>query len=652
MGALRSVSPATTRITLLGRTAIERDGAAVATASGRRAELVFAYLAIERHRAVSRDELADALWPDMLPDTWNAALRGVLTDVRRTFERGGFVASEVVRTEQGRVRLELPEATTIDVEEARAALAAARAELDRGAPEAAAALAAEAADATEGTFLPFHDDGWAADVRARIESLHIDALRLAGHASLAAGAPQAALSSADRLVRADPFLEAGHRLRIESLGELGDRAGALKAYERCKALLESELGIGPSAETADVLRRAVEGQGSTSDVPATPIVSRYAGYSVLVVEDHDFQRRTTLTLLRGLGVGALHEAADGAAALTLLDRASAPDVIVCDIDMPGMDGVEFIRHVAERRLASAVVIASGLDGRVLETVRAASQGYGLQVLGAVAKPLTTASLERMLAAYRPQQAEPQPAAPPASGSVGQLLDAVADGSLRVEFEPIVDLAVGEVAALRARIPSAYAELLPRAADAAGLGRTLVERLLQQTSAAAGAVGAGAVVELTPGVLTDVSLADALGAITREGAVLVASAQALAAHQSPAMLDVLARLRIKGYGLCVDGLDGDELDRYPLTQIALPAALVARAAGTGDLSALEPAIETSRRLGVPLIGRCDTGEEFELLLRLGCSYACGAFLDGTLPAAGSAAGMPLDWAAAPVAAQPR
>lgn len=323
-------------------------------------------------------------------------------------------------------------------------------------------------------------------------------------------------------------------------------------------------------------------------------------------------------------------------------------MIVCDIDMPGMDGVEFIRHVAERGLASAVVIASGLDERVLDTVRAASQGYGLQVLGAVAKPLTTASLERMLAAFRPQQSDPQPAAMPAAGSLGDLLDAIADGTLRVEFEPIVDLALGEVAALRARVPSASAELLPRAADASGLGRTLVERMLQQTSAAAAAIGAGAVVELTPGVLTDVSLADALGAITREGAVLVAPASALAAQERPAMFDVLARLRIKGYGLCVEGAGAEGLDRYPLTQIGLPAALVARAAQTGDLAPLEPAIELSRRIGVPLIGRCDTGEEFELLLRLGCSYACGEFLDGALPGAAGDA-VPLEWTAPPVAA---
>ena len=71
-----------------------------------------------------------------------------------------------------------------------------------------------------------------------------------------------------------------------------------------------------------------------------------ADCTVMVVEDHEFQRRTTLQMLANLGVGGLLEAADGDAALALLGEA---DIIVCDLDMPGMDGVEFLRHVSETR---------------------------------------------------------------------------------------------------------------------------------------------------------------------------------------------------------------------------------------------------------------------------------------------------------------
>ena len=58
-----------------------------------------------------------------------------------------------------------------------------------------------------------------------------------------------------------------------------------------------------------------------------------ADCSVMVVEDHEFQRRTTLQILANLGAGALLEAADGAGALALLGSASQPDIIVCEYEI-------------------------------------------------------------------------------------------------------------------------------------------------------------------------------------------------------------------------------------------------------------------------------------------------------------------------------
>lgn len=653
----RVVTPAPPRITLLGRVAIARDAAeqeVPTVPTGRRAEVVFAYLVAAEGRSVSRDELAEALWPAVLPDTWNAALRGVLSDVRKFLERGGLDPATTLTTEQGRLRLELPPGMSIDLRDVRHGTDRARSALGAGDPSAAAAFAIRTADAAQLPFLPFQEDGWAAEIRAELDDLHLEALRVAADAQSLAGDPRAALATADRLVRADPYAEDGHRLRIALLGETGDRAGALKAFEHCKAILQSELGISPSPETADALRIALQGGASPAvgtDAPSGDTSRAHAGatpfasYSVLVVEDHDFQRRTTLTLLRALGVTALHEASDGATALQLLDGMTAPDVIVCDLDMPGMDGVEFIRNVAERQLATAVVIASGLDGRVLSTVRAASEGYGLQVLGAVGKPLTSAALERMLEAYRP----PRRAAAGSdddTGSMSALASALADGSLAVVFEPIVDLGTGRVTALRPTVRWPFADDLLSAADDAGLGRSLVEHLLREARAATRRLELDAFVELSPELLTDVSLADALAAISRDRVVLVAGAGALASHDSPAMLDLLARLRLKGYGLCVDGFDAGTLERLPLTHVQLPTELVAASAVAGDATALIPAVDAARVLGAPLVGRCATSEEFELLLSVGCSFAHGPFLAPAVPAAQLEEAV-AEWTAPPV-----
>lgn len=653
---MHPVTPGHTRITLLGNIAIQREGDASPGIglTGRRSEIVFAYLAIEHRRSVSRDELANALWPELLPDTWNAALRGVLSDVRRFLERSGLDPAQTLLTEQGRVRLFLPASTTVDVDEARAGLAHARERFAAGEPTAAAQAASTAADAASLSFLPSHDEGWASDVRSDLEALHTEALELQAQAYAQAGDQRAALAAADRLVRAEPFHEGAHRLRISLLGAAGDRAGALKAYERCKALLAAELGIAPSPETAEALRNALQGAAipntPSAGTPPTAIApapaSRFASYSVLVVEDHDFQRRTTLTLLRSLGVGSLHDASDGTAALALLDGTAAPDVIICDIDMPGMDGVEFIRNVAERRLASAVVIASGLDGRVLETVRAASEGYGIQVLGAVGKPLTAAALEKLLSAYRPKRRAATPTSGP-SGSMATLRTALDDGSLAVDFEPIVDLATGRVAGLWPTVRWPFADDLLVSSDDAGLGRRLVEHVLRETRGATRRLSLDAFVELTPSLLTDVSLADGLAAITRERVILVAGAAALASQDSPAMLDVLARLRVKGFGLCLDGFDLGAMERLPLTHIQLPSEVVVAGATSGDTAQLAPAVDGSRLLGVPLIGRCQTADEFELLLAVGCSFAHGPFLAPAVPTAQLAQAVS-EWTAPPVA----
>lgn len=122
--------------------------------------------------------------------------------------------------------------------------------------------------------------------------------------------------------------------------------------------------------------------------------------TVLVVEDHEFQRRTMLQILANLGAGALLEAADGEGALTLLDAGRRPDVIVCDLDMPGMDGFEFFRHLADRDLDAGLVIASGLDEPLVREAEATALALGLTVLGVMRKPLTARRLLEVVSLQR------------------------------------------------------------------------------------------------------------------------------------------------------------------------------------------------------------------------------------------------------------
>lgn len=620
-------------ITLLGRLSIGREAAATAF-PGRRSELVFAYLAAEHRRDVSRDELADALWPHELPDAWAAALRGVVSDVRRVIEAGGLHAGDwLVRTGSG-YRLRLPPDAAVDLDEARTELAAARTDLER-APARAASAAMRSADLARLPFLPRHEGRWVDGVRRELQDIRVEALELATRAHVRAGDMRAAAATAGHLVEVDPYSDAAHRLRIEVLGAAGDTAGALSAYKQCHAALVEQVGVEPSAETKAALQRALEPAPAPRTPEAlSPPSSPLASLSVLVVDDHDFQRRTALTLLGRLGVSALSEARGGTEALELLS-ACAPDVIICDIDMPGMDGVEFIRHIAERRLAGAVVVASGLERSVLNAVEAVGHGYGLQVLGSVEKPLTARRLSELLATYR---------RPPTAGHVEALSEtelhaALDDGRIDVRFEPIVDLKSGLISGA-GTVPWLVDAGRTVAADqmSAQLAPLFTDYLLEAACDCVGELDDLALwTPIVRSALADVGVADRLLGVVRGRAIdprriVLTVGEHQVRHSSPAELDVLTRLRVKGFGVCLENygaghLSDEALRRIPVTALLLTPQLV-RGAAADPLrtAALEEALDAAGGHGLPAIaGGCDDADDYELLLQLGCSHARGNFI---------------------------
>src|SRR5450830_1735007 len=131
------------------------------------------------------------------------------------------------------------------------------------------------------------------------------------------------------------------------------------------------------------------------------------GLIALVVEDDDFQRRTVARMLRALGAREAREAADGKQALTLIRGAALVDLVICDLDMPEMDGMEFIRHLGQANSAVSVIIASAQDRALLSSVDKMAHAYGVRLLGVIEKPVTLAGLENLIALHEPST--PQPA---------------------------------------------------------------------------------------------------------------------------------------------------------------------------------------------------------------------------------------------------
>ena len=76
--------------------------------------------------------------------------------------------------------------------------------------------------------------------------------------------------------------------------------------------------------------------------------------------------------------------------------AETPSVVALDLGMPGMDGVELLRFLAEQNYRAPVLIISGFDRRVLESAFRLGQALGLSMAGPLAKPVRLEALEAML----------------------------------------------------------------------------------------------------------------------------------------------------------------------------------------------------------------------------------------------------------------
>ena len=123
----------------------------------------------------------------------------------------------------------------------------------------------------------------------------------------------------------------------------------------------------------------------------------FSNLRFLVAEDHDFQRESVTRLLRRLGASAVYGARDGASALRALDDPEHEvDILLLDLAMPGMDGVELIRNLGASKAPLGVILNSAFDAEFLDGVRLLADGYEVNVLGVAEKPLTGAKLRPLI----------------------------------------------------------------------------------------------------------------------------------------------------------------------------------------------------------------------------------------------------------------
>ena len=377
---------------------------------------------------------------------------------------------------------------------------------------------------------------------------------------------------------------------------------------------------------------------------------------LLVAEDHDFQRKTLVRMLLGMGARQVSEAQDGRGALLIFkDRQQPVDIIISDLEMPGMDGMEFMRHVGEASHPVSVILSSALDPVLVSSVETMTKAFGITLLGAIEKPVTPEKLRVLIDKYAP----PKGRAPRAAAAAIPLAE-IRRGLDAREFEPFfqpkVSLADGSVTGAEALARWRHPQkgvLAPYAFITAMEDNGLIDQLTWQILEKAAVMcrdwlarglQATVSVNLSLKSLGDPGLAERI--TDRVAAQNLAPKHVvLEITESAAMTDVakalenLTRLRMKGFNLSIDDYGTgyssmQQLARIPFTELKIDQSFVFSAVEKeASKVILASSLDMASKLKLKSVAEgVETRAHWNLLRSLGCDIAQGYFIAKPMEAA--------------------
>jgi len=378
-----------------------------------------------------------------------------------------------------------------------------------------------------------------------------------------------------------------------------------------------------------------------------------AAFAALVIDDDAFTRKTTALVLKKLGAATVHEACNGEEALALLGAPTIVDVILCDLTMPEVDGVETLRRLAEHHRSARVILASGADARVLRAAREMGLAFGLPTVQIVAKPVTVAKLREAIA-------EPSPAPAGRIGGPGtritidELERGLAAAELIAYYQPKVSFATGRLVGVEALVrwkhpvygvlsPFAFLPLAQRAGKLEELTDLVLETATAQCAAwQAEGIIAGVSVNLPMVSLLSRELPGRIGAILAAhglapGQLTLEVTEDGWLQQEAIARETVTRLRVHGFGLSIDDFGTgysthQQLLNAPFNELKLDQSFVGKALDDPESRiVLESTIRMAHQLDLEVVAEgVETRAQWALLADLGCDVAQGYLVARPMP----------------------
>jgi EAL domain-containing protein (putative c-di-GMP-specific phosphodiesterase class I)/ActR/RegA family two-component response regulator len=397
----------------------------------------------------------------------------------------------------------------------------------------------------------------------------------------------------------------------------------------------------------------------SKDLPkATMTTLEAAAAKIVLVDDDPLMLKLLSTLLAQLGYKRVVACDSGEKALLQITAAGeGTDLVFLDINMPGMDGIEFIRRLTQCRYGGSVILVSGENSRILASVERLIEAHQLIALGHLQKPVKPAELATLMSRLEPNIGQSNvKRVRQHSYSAEQFRIALSHGELVNYYQPQVSLATGEPVGVESLVrwqhptdgliaPGQFLGLAEEHGLLTELTRVVLIESMKQAKAW---WQAGCHLHVAVNVSMDdlasldfPDVADALAASAgvEPHVVTLEVTEGQVMRQLSTVLDVLSRLSLKRFRLSIDDFGTGhsslaQLRDLPFDELKVDRGFVHGASSDATRRAICGAsLRMAHQLQMQVIGEgIETQDDWDFLSQLGCDIGQGYYIAKPMPAA--------------------
>ncbi|MBM3536844.1 MAG: EAL domain-containing protein [Alphaproteobacteria bacterium] len=385
----------------------------------------------------------------------------------------------------------------------------------------------------------------------------------------------------------------------------------------------------------------------TPGATAAESTTEFGHLDILIVDDSRFILKVVEDALRQLGLVTVRSADGGQKAIELV-KERTPDVVMVDLNMPQMDGVETIAAIARSGCRPSIVLMTAADQAIVNSVSDIVREYDLPMIGHLPKRFRPPDIEALLRRHmeRHASAAGPSAAPLEADEVRALL---AQGKLTLLYQPKVRMSDRQAIGVEclARIEHPSRGMLPPplflppvlAAGMTGEFDKCVVKTGLAWLKALGDLGVDISLNLNvfvetlhEGWLHDMLVQACQSLAIKPERVVLEVAETRLITEMRATLETLSRIRLKGFGVSIDDFgvgasNLQQLRRLPCTEIKIDRSFVSAACSEEQArTILESSAKLGRSLGLHVLAEgVETQEEWNLVKEFGCDSVQGYFI---------------------------